>query len=323
MPRGEFAHRPVVIVPGLLGSELWRGSEQYWPNVRHLFSKPEMFRLPEEQPLEARRLVGEVVIVPNLIKLEQYDRLGDYLEESLGYEREKDLLEFAYDWRQDVRLSAQRLAETIDRWPVTPPVTLIGHSLGCLVSRYYIEHLGGKHKVGRLILLGGPHTGVPKALTILLLGPDVLPFGFLGERLRQVLVTFPSMYQILPTYACAVDQQGQAIDVLEDETWLPETYRPLLRAARDFRRELGTRCSVPSVSIFGYGLKTVTTATVHRDAQGRWQKVDFTVESSGDNTIPETSAILEGSEIHPVQQYHGTLYVDNDVKMRLKLELTR
>ncbi len=33
--------------------------------------------------------------------------------------------------------------------------------------------------------------------------------------------------------------------------------------------------------------------------------------------------MLEGSEIHPVQQYHGSLFVDNDVKMRLKLELTR
>ena len=49
----------------------------------------------------------------------------------------------------------------------------------------------------------------------------------------------------------------------------------------------------------------------------------YTSEPGGDNTIPERSAVLEGSDIHPVQQYHGTLYVDNDVKMRLKLELTR
>ena len=39
--------------------------------------------------------------------------------------------------------------------------------------------------------------------------------------------------------------------------------------------------------------------------------------------IPETSAVLERAEIHPVQQHHGSLYADNDVKMRLKLELTR
>jgi hypothetical protein len=46
-------------------------------------------------------------------------------------------------------------------------------------------------------------------------------------------------------------------------------------------------------------------------------------ELAGDSTIPEHSAVLPGSEIHPVQQYHGSLFVDNDVKMRLKLELTR
>jgi hypothetical protein len=131
------------------------------------------------------------------------------------------------------------------------------------------------------------------------------------------------MYQILPTYACAVDQQGQPIDVLSDETWLPETQRPLLRSAREFRRELGTRSRVPTVSIFGYGLKTVTGATVQRDAQGRWQKVDLAIEPSGDATIPEQSAVMKGSEIHPVQQVHGVLYVDSDVKMRLRLELTR
>jgi hypothetical protein len=46
-----------------------------------------------------------VVIVPNLVKLEQYNRLGDYLVEDLGFERGVDLLEFAYDWRRDVRLA--------------------------------------------------------------------------------------------------------------------------------------------------------------------------------------------------------------------------
>ncbi|MEW6232666.1 MAG: FHA domain-containing protein, partial [Chloroflexota bacterium] len=323
MPARKLARRPVIIVPGFMGSELWHGEEQLWPNVRYLFAHPEIFRLPEVKPLEARGLVGEVVIVPNLIKLEQYNRLGDYLEDSLGYERGKDLLEFAYDWRQDVRLSARRLAEAIDRWSVTPPITIVAHSLGCLVSRYYVERLGGKNKVERLILLGGPHSGVPKALTSLLLGPKLLPFGILGDRLRQVLATFPSMYQILPTYACAVDQQGQPIDVLSDETWLSETQRPLLAAAREFRRELGTHSAVPTVSIFGYGSKTVTGATVQRDAQGRWQKVDLAIEPSGDATIPEQSAVMKGSEIHPVQQVHGVLYVDSDVKMRLRLELTR
>jgi pSer/pThr/pTyr-binding forkhead associated (FHA) protein len=324
-PEGEKIRdrKPVVIVPGLMGSELYRGSERMWPNVRALFSRPEIFRLPEFEPMEARGLVGEVVIVPNLVKQEQYNRLGDYLVEGLGYERGKDVFEFAYDWRQDVRNSSQKLGEAIESWGIEPPITIIAHSLGCLVSRYYVERMGGKDKIGRLVMIGGPHSGVPNAISFLHTGPDILPFGLLGERLREILITFPSIYQILPTYACVVDQEGHYLNLLEDGTWLPEVQRPLLRNALQFRKELGKHSSVPAVSIFGYGLKTVTQVFVQRNVKGTWKKADLTLESVGDDRIPELSGVLTGTEIHPVQQHHGALYVDNDVKMRLKLELMR
>jgi pSer/pThr/pTyr-binding forkhead associated (FHA) protein len=317
------AHRPVVVVPGLFGSQLWRGGERLWPRVRYLFTDPEMYCLPEDKPIEARGLVDEVVIVPGLIKQAGYSRLGDYLEEGLGYERGKDLLEFAYDFRQDARFAARLLAEAIDGWRVSGPITIIAHSLGCLVSRYYVDRLGGKKKVDRLILMGGPHQGSPKAISGLLFGRGLLPFGLMGERLRKVLATFPSAYQVLPVYSCVFDEGGQPIDILSDESWLPAEQVPLLRAARDSHRELGTRSSVRCVSVFGYGMKTVTKVRVSRDSEGRWEKVDLDAELGGDNTVPERSAVLAGTEIHPVQQYHGALYVDNDVKMRLKLELTR
>jgi pSer/pThr/pTyr-binding forkhead associated (FHA) protein len=324
LPKGpkKVKRHPVVFIPGLTGSELWRGSERVWPNPKLFFTHPQQLRLGENNPLEARAVVGEVVVVPNLIKLDRYSRLSEYLEESLGYERGKDLFEFPYDWRQDCRLAAKQLTKAVDSWKISPPMVIIAHSMGSLVSRYYVERLGGKKKVSRMIFLGGPHYGAPRALMTLLFG-KLLPFGLLGERLREVISTFPSMYQLLPIYSCVEDQKKQSIDLLSDETWLLEEQRPLLRTAREFRKELGTHCGVPSISIFGYGIKTVTRVRVNRDAQGRWQNVNFDLEESGDATVPEQSAIVEGSEIHPVQQDHGTLYVDRDVKKRLKVELTR
>jgi pSer/pThr/pTyr-binding forkhead associated (FHA) protein len=315
--------RPVVFVPGMMGSQLWQGSERIWPNVKILFKNPEIFAYSEKSPLEARGILDEVVVVPNLIKLDQYNRLGDYLVEDLGYERGKDFFEFAYDWRQDVRRSAAQLGRLIDALPLTQPVIIIAHSLGTLVSRYYIERLGGRNRVERVILMGGPHKGVPKTLVGMLVAPDVLPFGLMGERFRQVSATFPTGYQIIPTYACASDQKGNKINFLEDESWLPEMYIPLLRDARQFRKELGMRSSIPAVSIFGYGLKTISNISFFRSEVGKLREIVYKLEPSGDSTIPEQSAVLPGSEIHPVQQYHGSLFVDNDVKMRLKLELTR
>ncbi|MBI5302169.1 MAG: FHA domain-containing protein [Chloroflexi bacterium] len=322
-PGAKGARRPVVIVPGLMGSELYRGTERVWPNARFLFTNPEAFIYSEQNKFEPRGIVQDVVLVPNVIKLEQYSRLGDYLEEELGYERGKNLFEFAYDWRQDVRISARQLAAKIETWGIKPPLILIGHSLGCLVSRYFVEHAGGKKKVERLLLVGGPHYGVPQILPGLLYGEGLLPFGILGERLRTAIISFPSSYQILPTFRCVYDQNDAAIDVLEDERWISEKQRPLLRIAREFRKELGTRSSVPTVSIFGYGLKTTTRVNVQRNAEGMWRDVEFVSGEAGDDTIPDNSTVMENSEIHPVEQHHGSLYVDNDVKIRLKLELTR
>ena len=320
---GRPARRPVVFVPGLMGSELWLGSERLWPNPRLIISNVEVYALPGDPRIEARGILNDVVIVPNLIQLRQYSGLGDYLVSGLGYTRGKDLLEFGYDWRHDIRLAAQRLAEAIERWQVQAPITIIAHSLGTLVTRYYVERLGGKQFVERIILMGGPHYGTPAGLASILSGPGILPFGMGAEKMRDVLATFPSAYQILPTYACAVDQGGSRIDLLKEEWWLPERQRPLLRAARSFRRELGTTSSVPTVSIFGYGLKTKLRATFHRKAEGLWDKVDFVEDSAGDQSVPSGSAVLKDSEIHPVFQEHGSLYVDDSVRMRLKVELTR
>ncbi len=320
--RGPAGLTPVIFVPGTMGSQLWLGNEMVWPNVNYLLKHPEVFRYTEgDTRLQPKGILNEIVIVPNLISIDQYNLLGNYLVEELGYEREKNFIEFAYDWRQDVRQSARDLAKFIDGWKVQGPITIIAHSLGTLVSRYYVEMLGGKKKVGRLMLIGGPHTGVPKIAANLLTGVDLLPFGLMGKKLTEIIETFPSCYQILPLYPCAVDQNGTSINFIEDENWVKTAYRPLLRAAREFRRELGMKSSVPTLSIFGYGLKTAMELQVQRDSYGVFKKASIVVHPNGDSTVPEASAVLPQTEIHPVQQYHGTLFNDNDVKMRLKLEL--
>jgi len=315
--------RTVVFLPGLMGSELWLGNERVWPDAKTLFTNPEMFRYPSDLPLEPRNIVDEVVIVPNLIKMDQYNRLGDYLVEELGYQRGVDFFDFPYDWRQDVRISAQQLGQLVESLPSTQPIILIGHSLGTMVSRYYIERLGGHKRIERVILMGGPHKGAVKGLVTMLVAPQVLPFGIMGERLRQIVLTFPSAYQILPDYPAGTDQQGNRINFMADDRWVEEQYKPLFQIGREFRDELEPAATIPSIAIFGYGIKTIYEVSVVRDAAGKIQDVDYLSDNIGDASVLEQSAYLPGSEIHPVQQNHGSLFVDNDVKMRLKLELTR
>ena len=129
--RGPAGLSPVIFVPGTMGSQLWLGSEQVWPNVNYLLKHPEVFRYTEgDTRLQPKGILNEMVIVPNLISIDQYNLLGNYLVEELGYEREKNFIEFAYDWRQDVRQSARDLAKFIEGWNVQGPITNIAHSLG-------------------------------------------------------------------------------------------------------------------------------------------------------------------------------------------------
>ncbi|MEK7353433.1 MAG: hypothetical protein AABZ77_02870 [Chloroflexota bacterium] len=107
---------PVVVIPGFMGSELWAGGDRVWPNVRRLVGRPEFYRYPHT--LQVGGLMNDIVVIPNLFKLERYSRLVQFLEKNLGYKKGKDLMEFPYDWRQDNRLSARRLAEAVDQWEV-------------------------------------------------------------------------------------------------------------------------------------------------------------------------------------------------------------
>ena len=319
---------PVVVVPGFMGSQLWRGDDLLWPDLRDVLRRPDAFRLPDSADLTVRGIVDEVVIIPNFIKLEQYTRLVHFLTDSLGYVEGKDLHVFVYDWRKDLRIAARKLADEVAafRRGLADPhakITILAHSMGCLVTRYYVDRLGGDAVVARCVLMGGPQLGIPKFIVAILAGLSVLPFGMLGERLRRVISTFPSAYQTLPTYACVFDEHGKPIDVYADDRWLLEPFGEYLRDGLKFRHELSEQARVPTTCIFGYGVKTVSKVVVQVTPDGRWDNPKFIEEANGDNTIPDASAILKGADIHPVQQQHGALFTDADVKMRLKLELTR
>ena len=63
---------------------------------------------------------------------------------------------------QSVAVSAEKLSRTVAAVRArenADRVDLVGHSLGGVVARAYIEKLGGAAHVGRLITIGSPHRG--------------------------------------------------------------------------------------------------------------------------------------------------------------------
>lgn len=62
----------------------------------------------------------------------------------------------------DVRSAAHKLGEEVERICETTgaeQVHVVGHSLGGLVARYYVQRLGGDARVHTLVTLGTPHHG--------------------------------------------------------------------------------------------------------------------------------------------------------------------
>lgn len=65
---------------------------------------------------------------------------------------------FTRDLRVTARHLARRVEELCERTG-QDRVDLVGHSLGGLVGRYYVQRLGGDARVRTLVTLGTPHSG--------------------------------------------------------------------------------------------------------------------------------------------------------------------
>ena len=126
--------------------------------------------------------------------VDPYDRiLGLLNEQPAAGARGLDVLVFPYDWRLDITENATGLADAVRRrwWSRGVParvaeedrVLIVAHSMGGLLARYYIEHLGGHRAVRHLITAGTPHRGAPLAYAILT--GQAEPFGRLVEPGRQ------------------------------------------------------------------------------------------------------------------------------------------
>jgi len=67
----------------------------------------------------------------------------------------------------DIRTCARALGEEVERVRAGSggrPVVVIGHSLGGLIARYYVQRLGGEAHVPLVITLATPHGGTATAL---------------------------------------------------------------------------------------------------------------------------------------------------------------
>lgn len=89
------------------------------------------------------------------------------LFEQSGYMLNRDVFNFSYSTKDkaaigDIVQYAEELSAFVDKIlkeQEKEQIVLVVHSMGGLISRYYIEKLGGADKVAKLIMLGTPNRG--------------------------------------------------------------------------------------------------------------------------------------------------------------------
>jgi len=212
----EVRNVPVILIPGILGTELKKGNDLLWMDVANIyFDVGDIFLLPL-WVREDGTLGDDGVSVYDVIRKKSFiydisDRttLYDYFDGLInefsnnGYVEGDDLFVFPYDWRLDNRINALNLKTKIDaalNQTSSPKVDIVAHSMGGLVTKQYILQ-NSEHRINSLIFLGTPHLGTPKALKALLFGDGFgFPLGLLSQSvMKRLAYNMFSSYQLLPS----------------------------------------------------------------------------------------------------------------------------
>ena len=207
--RARTGKRPVIVIPGILGSELINSKtgEKVWPSAFRTSQEG----LPMSADLDANRddlvpgkiietvklarVFPEVYVYRDLLEaLRRYAgyRDGDWESPSAdGYQ--DTFYVFAYDWRQDNVRNARELFRRIDRLKTKlqrPDLkfNIVAHSMGGLIARYAAMYgnadlptdgspitptwLGAAH-ISKIVMIGVPNEGSADAFATLIEGYSI------------------------------------------------------------------------------------------------------------------------------------------------------
>jgi len=322
--------RVVVLLPGIMGSELRLDQELIWPGSAASL----IFPFKKMKELLDPNLVATDIIRSFSIST-QYQALVDDLF-AWKFQENQDLFTCPYDWRKRNEDAAAVLAQRIDEVFAAKgkdaEITIVAHSMGGLVARYYLESGQFKaHKgfpaVRSLITLATPHRGAPLALTAAM-GMEKRLF-LSAEQVQQLAndPRYPALYQLLPSphepfaWDETSGQEFSPLDIYDDAIAIKlGLATENMAAAKAFRAALDKGKPPDGVRYFYFGgTRQVTTAHVYvrpAAAASKVRKID--VEDAGDGTVPVWSSGLGiGVQWQPVGGEHGTIYKNDDLRRTL------
>ena len=234
--------RPLIFIPGILGSRLVDDSGRVMWGERNSylnFGELEITPSGPVRALKADGLVEKINVLGPFWAVHQYDGLLERLRK-IGYVAGQTLFVFAYDWRRSNFDTALDFAAFIQKTPAlrtAEKFDILAHSMGGLVAKIWMLNHGGATRVHKAIFMGTPFQGSMNVFGILSEGWGEFVNYIAGglQTVRRVALSFPSVYELLPTYdgCCRLGDPNThtSLDVLNPATWqqrdwLPDEYRP-------------------------------------------------------------------------------------------------
>jgi len=327
----------VVLIPGIGGSELSKDGDAIWSVTAGSFLRGVLSRggsikrlaLDGDDPdaedlgdgVVATGLMRDFHVVPGLDwGIDGYGDAARLLVERLELDPGQNFFELPYDWRRDNRVAARLLARRAAGWlrerreqgHADAKLVLVGHSMGGIVARLFLESaydeldaLGegaeGWRYTRRLVTLGTPYSGSVNAAEFLVNGFKK-GWGPFTIDLSDTIRSFTSVYQLLPSYRCLSGDAGAWLN-LDEVDWSgsgvdQQRLVDALTLHRDLRARIDDRLAT---GVPGYDVRPVvgdfqrTRWALHRSGTGAASTVRAAFaraagEDGGDGTVPKVSA---------------------------------
>ena len=345
MPRAPMPD-VIVLLPGIMGSALRKDRKVVWGFSGSalgsaLFSGGKVLRekltlaLGDDPDVDdlgdgitASELVPDLHLLPGVWKIDGYTKVAKTIQDRFDVKEGENFFLFAYDWRRDNRVAARKLRRESHDWlknwrtKTNNPdakLILVGHSMGGLVSRWFLEMLEGWKDTRALITFGTPYRGSLNAVDSLSNGVRKGPFGMLDLTIMARSLT--SLHQLLPIYPCYDDGDGKLLRVGETDR-IPNIdaaraadalafHRAIEKANEENRKD-------PAYIAARYRIHPIvgTGQDTNQSARRKGNGVEMSRELggrdlSGDGTVPRVSATPielsnEGREMFAATQ-HGSL----------------
>lgn len=255
--------RPVIIIPGIMGSELEdpRTKESAWLSFSNIkgdgLSLPISPNLAENRDtLVVKGILKSVKISRFLPEISIYKALINAMENYGGYKegnwedpnadgdgsRDKYYI-FAYDWRLDNVANARLLTERVIKLKekLNEPdlhFNVIAHSMGGLIIRYAamygdkdlpagdekaVPNWEGTRHFNKIFMFGTPNEGSMSALQVLIKGYTIQGFSINSLNTESV-ITSPAIFQLLPHQHTA-RFYDENLNPLKVDLYNPQTWK--------------------------------------------------------------------------------------------------